>query len=375
MDSVTQAALGAVVGELTLGRKLGWKGMAWGLFFGTLPDLDILAYPLFDEVGKLKWHRGISHSILVMVVASFFFARPLAWLHRDRGVSIRRAGWFVFFVWSTHVLIDVFTTYGTQIFEPFSDHRVAWNNLFIIDLFFTVPLLVVIFYRFGLELFRVGKGLVSRGSEENDDEETEWEEDPEEEEEFSLRPAKAALLLSSTYVLFSFVMKFWAIHQLEDRVAEAIPGGDLVAVSPTPLNTILWRGLVETDKGYFVTHWSPFDDGPTGYHFLAKNHELTADFEGEELFEALTWFARDHWVAREGPDGKVVFIDVRFGEARDFAKNRLMPMFRWHLDFDQNGRMVAVTPPRERLEVKRSLAGIWWRVLGNRKEWEEAEAF
>ena len=368
MDSITQAALGAVVGELALGRKLGWRGMAWGLFFGTLPDLDILAYPFLDQVGKLKWHRGISHSMFVMLVASFLFARPLAWLHRKRGVSVRRAGWFVFFVWSTHVLIDVFTTYGTQIYEPFSDRRVAWNNLFIIDLLFTAPLLVAIFYR-------IGKGLVQAW---------EWSgwhrdgEDPNErpeEEEFSLRPARAALVLSSIYVLFSFVMKFWATHQLEDRVAEAIPGGELVAVSPTPLNTILWRGLVETDKGYFVTHWSPFDDGPTGYDYLAKNHELTEIFEGEELFEALAWFARDHWVARKGPEGKVVFIDVRFGEARDFAENRLLPMFQWHLDFDDNGRMEAVTPSRGRIEMKRSLVAIWQRMLGNRKEWEEAEPY
>ena len=32
MDSVTQAVLGGVVGELVLGRKIGGKGMVWGLF-------------------------------------------------------------------------------------------------------------------------------------------------------------------------------------------------------------------------------------------------------------------------------------------------------------------------------------------------------
>jgi inner membrane protein len=142
VDSITQAALGGVVGELVLGRKLGWKGMAWGLFFGTLPDLDILVYPWLDQAEKLRWHRGISHSIAMMLVASFTFAKPLSLLHRKKGVSAKRAGWFVFLAWSTHVLIDVFTSYGTQVFEPFSDQRVAWSNIFIIDLFFTLPLFI-----------------------------------------------------------------------------------------------------------------------------------------------------------------------------------------------------------------------------------------
>lgn len=368
MDSITQAALGGVVGELTLGRKLGWKGMAWGAFFGTLPDLDILAYPFLDEVGKLKWHRGISHSIVMMVVAAFLFARPLARLHRKKGVSVRRAGWFVFLVWSTHVLIDVFTVYGTQVFEPFSDHRVAWNNLFIIDLFFTAPLLVVIFYRMGAGLLRLREWFVWRYSGADPDD---W---PEPEEE-SLRPAQTAILLSSLYVLFSFVMKFWATHQLEDRMAEVIPGGELVAVSPTPLNSILWRGLIETEEGYFVSHWSPFDDGPSGYHFLAKNHELAGKFEGQELFDALKWFARDRWVARSLPGGKVQFIDVRFGESRDFEAHRLVPMFQWHLSYDDNGHMEAISHRPTRIEVKRSLVAIWQRLLGNRKEWEEVEPF
>ena len=77
MDSVTQAVLGGVVGELVLGRKIGGKGMIWGLVFGTLPDLDILFYPWLDQVEELRWHRGISHSILVMVVAAFVFCEAI----------------------------------------------------------------------------------------------------------------------------------------------------------------------------------------------------------------------------------------------------------------------------------------------------------
>ena len=75
MDSITQAALGALCGELVLGKKLGNKGILWGLLVGTLPDLDIIAYPFLSSSEQLGWHRGISHSILMM----FVVAAGLGW--------------------------------------------------------------------------------------------------------------------------------------------------------------------------------------------------------------------------------------------------------------------------------------------------------
>ena len=84
---MTQAVLGGVVGELVLGRKIGGKGMIWGLVFGTLPDLDILFYPWLDQVEELRWHRGISHSILVMVAAAFVFCEAIGMAASKEGIE------------------------------------------------------------------------------------------------------------------------------------------------------------------------------------------------------------------------------------------------------------------------------------------------
>ena len=142
VDSLTQATLGAAVGELVLGKRLGNRAIAWGALFGTLPDLDVLLSPLFDHAGWLWWHRGPSHSLLVMALASLLLARPLAKLWRQDKVGPVLAGWFVLLNWSTHVLIDCFTTYGTLVLWPFDDTRIAFNNLFIIDPLFTLPMLI-----------------------------------------------------------------------------------------------------------------------------------------------------------------------------------------------------------------------------------------
>ena len=49
MDTVTQIALGAAVGEATLGRKVGKRAILWGGICGLFPDLDVLI-PLGDAV-------------------------------------------------------------------------------------------------------------------------------------------------------------------------------------------------------------------------------------------------------------------------------------------------------------------------------------
>lgn len=368
MDSITQAALGGVVGELVLGRKLGWKGMAWGMFFGTLPDLDIIAYPWLDQAQKLRWHRGISHSIFMMVVASLVFAKPLALLHRKRGVTVRRAGWFVFWVWSTHVLIDVFTSYGTQVFEPFSDYRMAWSNLFIIDLFFTLPLLVCVFYwPWKCAAYGVKRWCWKRGDR-DPDEEPEFA-------EFTTRCAKVAISVSCLYVLFSFVMKLWAVDQIKGQMADELPNGEVVLVAPTPFNTLLWRGLIETEDAFFVTYWSPFDREPAKYDFLPKRRELADRFEGGEPFDSLKWFSKGYWIARKGSEEKVIFIDVRFGEVRNAETKQQLPMFQWHLEYDEDGKMRADSYRPRDLKMKEALGLIWTRIWGGQKEWESIRSF
>ena len=69
MDSLTQLALGAAVGEIVLGKKAGNRAMLWGAVGGTIPDLDILANFITDEMTALAFHRSITHSFLFAFTA------------------------------------------------------------------------------------------------------------------------------------------------------------------------------------------------------------------------------------------------------------------------------------------------------------------
>ena len=63
MDSISQLTLGAAVGEVVLGRKVGNKAILWGAIGGTIPDLDVLSAAFMDTIDQLIIHRGFSHSI------------------------------------------------------------------------------------------------------------------------------------------------------------------------------------------------------------------------------------------------------------------------------------------------------------------------
>ena len=76
MDSLTQAVLGAAVGEAVAGRRVGRRALAVGALAGTLPDLDVLASAVLSEPAMLHFHRGPTHSLLF----AFAAAPALGWL-------------------------------------------------------------------------------------------------------------------------------------------------------------------------------------------------------------------------------------------------------------------------------------------------------
>ena len=64
----------------------------------------------------------------------------------DRSLGFKRVYLFSFAGYATHALLDACTTYGTQLFLPFSNTRVAWNNVSVVDPLFTIPLAVLVIF-------------------------------------------------------------------------------------------------------------------------------------------------------------------------------------------------------------------------------------
>lgn len=142
MDPVTHAASGAVALLALPRRPLTRWGIPLAAMTAAAPDLDILFAQ--TPLQFLLLHRGISHSFAALPVFGLLLAlccRPL-WNPATPGRwSFPRVWLFCCAMLLLHIWLDVFTTYGTMVFLPFSHYRVRLNSLYIVDLFLTVPLL------------------------------------------------------------------------------------------------------------------------------------------------------------------------------------------------------------------------------------------
>ena len=83
MDSLSQIVLGAAVGEVVLGRRIGNRAMVWGAVAGTIPDMDVLGKYFLSELDNLAFHRGISHSLLFCVLGAWALAGSPTELYRS----------------------------------------------------------------------------------------------------------------------------------------------------------------------------------------------------------------------------------------------------------------------------------------------------
>ena len=289
MDSVTQIALGAAVGEATLGHRVGWRAALWGGFCGLLPDLDVL-WPFADPVAAFTWHRGYTHSLAVLTLATPVIAWAAVRVHPDTRAF--RRGWLllVFLALVTHPLLDCFTVYGTQVLLPFSDLPVSWSTIFIIDPAFSLPII------FGVLSARVLSRAPALGRKLN----------------------LAGLAIGVAWLAFTVVAKAHV-----DRVAEdTLPDGvTRYLTTPAPFNAILWRVVAMTGDGrYAEGYYSLLDAEPrVSFVWRTDGHELLDPLRLEGSVARLVWFSRGFFAARELTSGEILLSDLRMGLEERFV--------------------------------------------------------
>ena len=143
MDPLSQGVLGAAA-PLAASKKHGLLASALGLFSGMSADLDVLINSNTDPILFLEFHRQFTHSLIFIPVGGLICALLLYGLFACRRLSFGRTYFFCTLGYATHGLLDACTSYGTQLFWPFSSVRIAWHNISIIDPLFTLPILLCV---------------------------------------------------------------------------------------------------------------------------------------------------------------------------------------------------------------------------------------
>jgi inner membrane protein len=380
MDSLTQIVLGAAVGELVLGRKVGNKAILWGAIAGTIPDLDVLNRYFLDDLRANELHRGITHSVLfslamapllghwlkrnaasllsvftALVMAVFIFSADsvaaklvlsavtvgiialLLWKVKGTdGASAKEWSWLFWWALVTHPLLDCHTTWGTQLFWPFPI-KVAYNNIFVVDPSYTVPFLICV----AIAMFYKRS-------------------DPR-----RARINGIGLLISSAYMVLTFVFKYNAHTHIAESLERQGVQYSTLSTRPTPFNSILWTTNVNCGDHYALGYHSLLDTKPeVDLVEIPKNHQLLGPWADHEKVHRLAHLSDDNYVIQLRRD-TLLFCDLRFGQFGAPAADKPF-VYSYKLIPEGSDLRVELIPPERPTgaEFQRVMSELWERMKG-----------
>ena len=145
MDPISQGLVGAALSQSQGSNKQLKIAGILGFLSGMAADLDVFIRSSEDPLLFLVYHRQFTHSLIFIPFGGLICALVLHKLFsRQHGISLKETWLFCTLGYATHALLDACTTYGTQLLWPFSDARIAWNIMSIIDPVYTLTLGVIL---------------------------------------------------------------------------------------------------------------------------------------------------------------------------------------------------------------------------------------
>lgn len=221
MDTLTHGLLGVALAALPLPRRLDDAGrtplraaLLVSVLAAELPDLDYLL-PAEDAVlHALSAHRGYSHSLIaVPAVALAATLLTLALFRRASFAALYTRA--LLCVPLAHLLPDLWTGWGTRLFLPWSEARVALDWTMVIDPLFTAPLALATLW-----------GALRR------------------------HQLRRALALGSAAAALYVVLRVASSAHLTREVARAYPSATSVHVFPALFGVTRWRYVARVGSDY-----------------------------------------------------------------------------------------------------------------------------
>lgn len=313
MDSLTHIAIGACIGELFLGKKIGKKAMLYGAIAASLPDIDFVASFWLSTADDLLAHRGFTHSFLFAILFILMFAFFFRYHHRVENIPIGTWLLFMFTEMGSHLFLDAFNAYGIGWFEPFNHRRISFHVIYVADPFFSIwPGIAAVL------LLTLKKTDKKRRT---------W--------------AKAGLILSSLYLMYCLGNK-WKIDNITrySLTRQGIHDKHFFT-TPAPFNNWLWYIVAATDSGFQIGYRSVFDrNDQIRFHYIPQKNFLLDTFRRQHDVHTLMTFSQGFYTADTSSHG-IIFNDLRFGQMMGWQNPEAPFVFHYYLqDTDANQLVV-----------------------------------
>ena len=282
MDSITQATLGASIGELMFGKKIGSKGAIAGALIATIPDLDVLFHLFYDKYEMLSIHRAYSHSILFSFIGAFLIAyllRKLRWFNK---ISYSRLYIFSWMTLVTHMILDAFTAYGTLLLLPFSDQKISWDSINVVDPVYTVPMLLGLV----LSIFFF-KNQAKRSI-----------------------PTLVGLVISTAYLFSTLGVKSHVNHVFTNELTSLNIPVESLTTMPVGIGSQNWYGIARTSDTIYLQKYNLFEKGLSTFDAFPINDHLFETIP-QQVADKMRWFAKENYVLhQEGNKVRIYNLQV-----------------------------------------------------------------
>lgn len=300
MDSLTQGLLGAATFAVVKNKEIGKKSLLIGAIAGTIPDLDVFLSPLFNDIEFLTVHRSFSHSIGFAILLSLLLGEIF---HRGYKRKHSRAKWnFAFFLAIfTHSLLDWCTTYGTKLISPINDHLFSLNSIHVFEPIYTGILLT------GVLIHMIKKK--------------------------AKKSLRNALILSTCYLVFGIISKNHAYYHFKSQLEKENIAYNDILVSPTPLNSFLWHGIIKSDDGYHFSTYSIFDGTKeVEFKFVQSDNEIIEKIQDNRLIKFYLDYTQQFPLIQYDTSGDTKIYAIKYGPINYFGE----PEFVYPLTFNLN---------------------------------------
>ncbi len=266
-----------------LGKKIGNRAQLIGAIGGTIPDLDIFLNSFFtDEITILQIHRGYSHSMFVHLL----LALPFAWItYRIFKKKITFGQWYLawYLMFLTHTLLDCCTTYGTQLLLPFTNYLIGFNNIAVVDPFWTIPFMILL--------------IVCMFMRRDNPKRIKW--------------AWAGITYSMLYMGLTLVNKYTVHQHFKDELARQNIQVDKLYTSPSMFNNILWSGIATTQDSLYVAEYSLMQEREeVKWTAFSRQLDILAAHPAQREIKVLEWFGQGKHFVRE-VDGELHIFLVK----------------------------------------------------------------
>ena len=331
MDPLSQATLGAAAAQSLIKKSDLARIALIGALAGMAPDLDVLIQSSTDPLLQLEYHRQFTHSLIFIPVGALLCAIAF-WPFMRRHMSFKAIWLTALAGYATHALLDACTTYGTLLLWPFSDARIAWNTISVIDPVFTLPLLG----------FVIAAGVKK-----------------------SQFIGRLGMAWVAFYLSIGVIQEERAMAAGEALAADRGHAPAVVSAKPSFGNLLLWKTVYEYDDHFWVDAVRAGGDVTIieGDHVARLNLQssfpwLDTDSQQARDVERFRWFSNDY-LAIDSDDAFLI-VDMRYSH----LPNEIKGLWGIRLDPDASADEHVTWIARRSADSER-LEQLWAMLKGH----------